>query len=285
MTIKKSNLITIIMTILLVHTSLVQRITSWQTFFYLRWLSAIVFAALFFVFAVPLLKKNVNILMMTALLLFCMSSLYSSYINRAGYMLHVGIFNTLFFIETFCFFKYVREARKAAVCINALTVMLMCYCFINDVLMFLLPENFYGNGSYFLYSKFYIAYLHMVLLILYECRSNKKKSGFWILWAISIIVCVYIECSTGVFGLILLFLFFRLPDAVLSVMKNEIVALSTMLGCSIVFLLKDTIIMIPAIRFFVTNILHETPDLNSRIFIYRALEKILEIKPLWGVWG
>ena len=166
MVIKKSDLKVIIMSILLVHTSLVQRVLSWQGFYYVRWASAVLLAIMLILFATKYLMSNINCLLMIALIVFCISSLYSSFLNRSGHMFHVGFFSVLFFLETFCVFKYVRESNKINVCINTLFFVLASYCFINDLLMFTAPGTFYGNGKFYLYSKFYIAYLHMVLLTL-----------------------------------------------------------------------------------------------------------------------
>lgn len=282
MVIKKSNLIVFVFVILLAHTSLVQRILSWQGYYYVRWISAILLAFLLLIFATKYLVKNVNILLMTALILFCMSSLYSSFLNRAGYMFHVGVFNVLFLIETFYVFKYVRETNKIGVCINTLFFVLSLYCFINDVLMFMAPETFYGNGKFFLYSKFYIAYLHMVLFTLYQCRENKKVHISFFLWVMSMVVCIYTDCSTGIVGLVILLLLLLLPDKIAMILKNEFVALAVAVGCSLLLLLKDAMIMIPAVRYFIVDILHESIDLNSRMIIYQSLAKILNIHPLWG---
>lgn len=281
MVIKKSNLIVFVISILLAHTSLVQRILSWQGYYYVRWISAILLAFLLLIFATKYLVRNVNILLMTALIMFCMSSLYSSFLNRAGYMFHVGVFNVLFFIETFCVFKYVKETKKVSVCINTLLFVLSLYCFINDVLMFMAPETFYGNGKFFLYSKFYIAYLHMVLFTLYQCKENKKVHISFFLWIMSMVVCIYTDCSTGIVGLVILLLLL-LPDKIAMILKNEFVALAVAVGCSLLLLLKDAMIMIPAVRYFIVNILHESIDLNSRMIIYQSLAKILNIHPLWG---
>ena len=282
MVIKKSNLIIFVISVLLAHTSLVQRILSWQGFYYVRWISAILLAIILLIFATKYLTRNINILLMAALIMFCMSSLYSSYLNRAGYMLHVGIFNVLFFIETFGVFKYVRETKKIDVCINTLFFILAFYCFINDILMFISSETFYGNGKYFLYSKFYIAYLHMVLLTLYQCRVNKKTYISLLLWVISIAICIYTECSTGVVGLVILLLLLLLPDKIAMIMKNEFVALTVAIGSSLFLLLKDAMTLIPAVRYFIVDILHESINLNSRMTIYQSLTKILNIHPLWG---
>src|SRR5699024_10708664 len=53
-------------------------------------------------------------------------------------------------------------------------------------------------------------------------------------------------------------------------------------GCSLLLLLKDAMFMIPAVRYFIVDILHESIDLNSRMIIYQSLAKILNIHPLWG---
>ena len=82
--------------------------------------------------------------------------------------------------------------------------------------------------------------------------------------------------------MVILLLLLLLPDKIAMIMKNEFVALTVAVGSSLFLLLKDAMTLIPAVRYFIVDILHESINLNSRMTIYQSLTKILNIHPLWG---
>lgn len=285
MKIKKLDLITIIISVMLVHTSLIQRITSWQGFFYIRWMVAVMLGV-FLIFNIKVILKNnvkiINMVLFVMIILFCGCSIYSSYLNRSGNMFHVGFFNIIIFLDTFGVLKYIKEINRTEICVETIFKILLVYCIINDVLMIIAPNSFYGNGKFILYSKFYAVYLHMVLVVLYASKRKSNKKYLILLWAVALIVSSYMQCSTGVQGFILLFVLYFLPDGTLNKLRNPIVAIIIMIASSLFLILQQTILSQPLIQHVITGILGESSDLNSRVYIYRVLYKIININPLWG---
>jgi hypothetical protein len=60
---------------------------------------------------------------------------------------------------------------------------------------------------------------------------------------------------------------YLLPENFLLVFKNQFVAIATMIGCSVLLISENAIINIPVVQYLIVNILHESSDLNSRLFI------------------
>lgn len=282
MKIKKLDLVAIVISVLLVHISLIQRITAWQGFYYIRWGMAIILFLFLLLNIKVIVKKDLNLFLLLFIIIFCCCSIYSSYLNRNGNMFHVGVFNVVFFIDTFGTLKYIKERNKTSICIDTICIVLGMYCFLNDILMIIFHSQFFGNGKFLLYSKFLVAYLHMVLIVLYASKNNKKNKFLFALWCLTIFICIYMECSTGIQGTVIMLILYLLPENFLLVFKNQFVAIATMIGCSVLLILKNAIINIPVVQYLIVNILHESSDLNSRLFIYNNLYKIMKISPFWG---
>jgi len=113
-------------------------------------------------------------------------------------------------------------------------------------------------------------------------KNNKKNKFLFALWCLTIFICIYMECSTGIQGTVIMLILYLLPENFLLVFKNQFVAIATMIGCSVLLILKNAIINIPVVQYLIVNILHESSDLNSRLFIYNNLYKIMKISPFWG---
>ncbi len=282
MKVKKLDLVAVIISILLVHISLIQRIASWQSFYYIRWGMAAILFLILMVNIKVIVKRDLNPLLLLFILVFCCCSIYSSYLNRNGNMLHVGIFNVVFFVDTFGALKYIKEKNKTSICINTICIVLGIYCFLNDILMLTSPAHFFGNGNFLLYSKFLISYLHLILIAFYASKNNKNDKFLFALWCWTVIICVYMECSTGIQGAVVMLILYLLPEKFLLLLKNQVVAIATMIGFSVILILKNAIIDLPVVQYIIVNILHESTDLNSRLFIYNNLYKIMKINPLWG---
>ena len=147
MKVKKLDLVAIVISVLLVHISLIQRITSWQGFYYIRWGMAIILFLFLLLNIKVIVKKDLNLFLLLFIIIFCCCSIYSSYLNRNGNMFHVGVFNVVFFIDTFGTLKYIKERNKTSICIDTICIVLGMYCFLNDILIRLniiivTPHNF-----------------------------------------------------------------------------------------------------------------------------------------------
>ena len=263
MKVKKLDLVAIVISVLLVHISLIQRITSWQGFYYIRWGMAIILFLFLLLNIKVIVKKDLNLFLLLFIIIFCCCSIYSSYLNRNGNMFHVGVFNVVFFIDTFGTLKYIKERNKTSICIDTICIVLGMYCFLNDILMIIFHSQFFGNGKFLLYSKFLVAYLHMVLIVLYASKNNKKNKFLFALWCLTIFICIYMECSTGIQGTVIMLILYLLPENFLLVFKNQFVAIATMIGCSVLLILKNAIINIPVVQYLIISQYEAAPDAQN----------------------
>lgn len=281
MKVKKTEIMTVIISIILVHTTLIQRICSLDMFFYVRWFLVIILCGILLCNVNYIHLRN-NQFIVCVLVVFAICSIFSSYTNRSGGMLHVGIFNLIFILTLFASMKYISNVGTTEICIDTVFILLFMYCTLNDVFMFVLPGKFMGSGNYILHNKFYIAYLHVVLLAFYGCKKKNNKIFYFIMWVVSIIVCSNMGSSTGITGLVVMFILSHIPYGWYEKLKKPVVAFATMLGCSVILLIKDSILTLAPVQFIVTTLLNETLDLNSRTYIYAVLWKVLQLKPWFG---
>lgn len=281
MKVKKTEIMTVIISVILVHTTLIQRICSLDMFFYVRWVLVIILCGILFCNLNYIRSRN-NQWIELVLAVFSVCSIISSYTNRSGGMLHVGIFNVLFVVTLFASMKYISNVETTDICIDTVFSLLFIYCALNDLCMFALPEKFMGNDYYILNNKFYIAYLHIVLLAFYGCKKKINRVFYLVMWIESIIVCSNMESSTGITGLMVMFILSHIPYGWYEKLKNPVVALASILGCSVILLIKDSILTLAPVQFIVTTLLNESLDLNSRTYIYAVLWKVLQLKPWFG---
>lgn len=281
MKVKKTEIMTVIISIILVHTTLIQRICSLDMFFNVRWLLVIILCGILLCNVNCIHLRN-NQFIVCVLAVFAICSIFSSYTNRSGGMLHVGIFNLIFILTLFASMKYISNVGTTEICIDTVFILLFIYCALNDLCMFALPEKFRGNDYYILNNKFYIAYLHIVLLAFYGCKKKINRVFYLVMWIESIIVCSNMESSTGITGLMVMFILSHIPYGWYKKLKNPVVALASILGCSVILLIKDSILTLAPVQFMVTTLLNESLDLNSRTYIYAVLWKVLQLKPWFG---
>lgn len=275
--------------ILIIPCAIIQRILNVHEFYYVRWYDSLILLVLFLLIGFVFLASkrvritfNVNFCIAVVLFLFSLSSLYSSFANREYGMLHVGICNVLILIDIFLVAFYISKYGNQVIFYKTIFYCLLFLCVVNDVLAFILPGRFYGNGQFVLYSKFAIAYLHMTLFALSVELYNSKKFFCILIWLGSICMCVYTGCGTGITCFIAMALVLLLPCNVKMQLCRPVVALSCLFICSVFPFCYNLILNIPFIQHFVVDVLHKSLDLTSRTMIYNSLNRLITQKPFFG---
>lgn len=278
------DIVVIVIATLLVPIALVQRVQSYMIYYYVRWYCSLILAGLIvIVFLIRYRSTQIKIGMRyryALLLVFIVSSLYSSFLNRSYSNLHVGIFNVLMLFEVFVSIAYISSINRIKLFKKLITVYAVLLCTANDLLMFGAPSTFFGNGNFLLYSKFYIAYLHIIALgLLYE-KLNRIQ--IYLLSAVIFAIFQYIHSGTGTIGLIVFVIFISFPSRVRALFTQRKYAFATLIISSLFVYLRNIILSSPLIQFIVVSVLHKSLDLTSRVYIYNSIGKILFVKPYFG---
>lgn len=292
MKVKKIDLLVIIWSVLLVHISLVNRIPLINNYTRIQWYLTIIIGVILLLQFIKYGRIKNDKFMSILIIVFALAAFITSYLNQSYGYLSVGIFNTVMIVEIFFSMRRISYMGKSNLALKTVFYCLSCYCVLNDILMFTVPSKFYGVGNFLLYSKFFIAYLHMICLTLYISlkeasivHSKIKIRRIILAWIYCVIVCSYINCATGIIGLFVMMILgvmiYLKKDG--SSVKSLKGILGTLLISNGIVLIWDFLSNLEVVKYIVVTLLHKSMDMSNRIYIYAAIHKVLELQPFWGV--
>ncbi len=200
-----------------------------------------------------------------------------------------------FLIELFALMIWVSEKGYGKFFVNFLFRYVLLLVIATDVLVFTKLIVF-RDGSYESYlvgTKFIVAYLHMELLTLWFLKSgigiNIKNIPRILLIAASaylVIISIRVQCMTGVLGCVALFVCFMLIDRPsrkgLRVLNSPGMLLLSLAFCLIFPFVSELIVSIPAVNYFVVEVLGRNENLTGRIEIFQLFGKRMEDHALFG---
>lgn len=146
------------------------------------------------------------------------------------------------------------------------------------------------NEFLFLGGKFPTAYMLIfnLMLFLISWKGNKllkskyKKTIFFVLCLVDIIVCILIETATGVVAIALFFVFMILPGKILKIVNKPVVLIMLIVGSMVFISSINIIISLPIVQSLIVNVLHEDLSLTGRMQLYELLFPLMMKSGLWG---
>ena len=146
------------------------------------------------------------------------------------------------------------------------------------------------NEFLFLGGKFPTAYMLIfnLMLFLISWKGNKllkskyKKTIFFVLCLVDIIVCILIETATGVVAIALFFVFMILPGKILKIVNKPVVLIMLIVGSMVIVFSLNIIISLPIVQSLIVNVLHEDLSLTGRMQLYELLFPLMMKSGLWG---
>lgn len=285
-TIYVRDVLIVMLGVLLTLSCLIQRVFAIDGYYNVRWLLT---AAILVITSISMLiyKKDdfgCSTLPFVGLVAFLLSSFVSSYLNRNGYMLHVGVFSILMVLDIYLVCQLSIRTDGFGLLCKSILASLAVACLLNDILC-IVSDSYYGNGRFLLYSKFYASYLHILLVILYGFlyeRSRYPRARFFILAGVCAIMVKYLDCDTAVVGLLCVVIFSICSERIIKAMMNPVTAIVSMVVLSLMLVAVSGILEFPIVRWVITDLFGESSDLNSRRFIYESMGVIFHIKPFFG---
>ncbi len=201
----------------------------------------------------------------------------------------------LYMVELFVLMIWVCEKQYDRLLLKFLFWYLLILVVATDVLLFTELITF-QNGRYEAYlvgTKFSVSYLHMNFLTLWFMQGNKvirvkQFSKLWMFLAIALMVVVSlrVECLTGVFGCITLFIMLFILDAPNRNRLRGIVsplALGTSLGINLGFsFISELVLSIPFVNYFIVQILQKSDTLTGRTNIFVVFSQRMQDHWLLG---
>lgn len=231
------------------------------------------------------LRKNYLYTLLTLLLL-CVLLGVSALSNRNAVLGDSPLTKTirliLYLIELFLLMILQAERGKGQATIKFLLWYLLGIVAVNDFLLFSRAVTFRTGGfeSYFVGTKFTVAYLHMDLLTLWAMSSKRSirsyKFAKWkiLLAAVFIIaLSIRIDIMTGIIGCIALVALFVLAESPrgskLFRLTSPWVLLIGLIVSVILAFTADSIMQIPVVKYVVENLLKRDSTITGRLNIYQ----------------
>ena len=229
-----------------------------------------------------------------ALMMYLIMVVISSYTNRFNVLSRNVFLSSIVFVvvilEVFLLFEYFYIKGRTKTLIKTLFYLILIYIIITDVIMIIFPTLHVQKGMYyFIGNKFNVSYLHLQLIVLYLQKHSyerkmriSEKATFALLCLLTLFICIYVECSTGVVGLfLLLMLFFVEKKYPIFLKKPKIFFITLFISCS-TLLLFSGILKVGVVKYFIEQILHEDITLTGRMIIYSKIDSILANHLLLG---
>lgn len=243
-------------------------------------------------FKIFLNKKfsKINLILLSYIFVVLLSSyINKDYITNRDTFLAAIVFSAVI-VESFFLFEYFSINNKTDKLISILYYLTLFYVIVTDLLLIIKPDLYIEKGKYYLIgNKFTVSYLHLQLIALLLQKSklsiNKKNKIRRCLILYSILtfyICLTMECSTGLVGLIILILMVAYEKTIeLTIKKTKVIFITLMLSSSLLMLFSN-ILNNKIISYFVVNVLQEDITLTGRTTIYEKVGEILQGKLLLG---
>lgn len=200
-----------------------------------------------------------------------------------------SILQALSFVSLFYMFfvyKKTNELHRAKI---ILIDILWIYTIMSVITIII---NGKGEGTsvyYFAGNKFRTCYYMLLLVcVLYsELKTVLKKNiyitvEFWIALTLSILVAVYVKCSTAIICEALFLVFMVLPKTALKKLLSRKTIFLVLIVTGIVWGFLQIILQLPVVQHVVVGVLHKDIGLTGRFAIYNILSDIIYNNPMWG---
>lgn len=281
-----------ILLILLFHVSFIS-FPYWDGYNNFKYL-IVAFVGIFLVFNFRIVLNKKYLPINFVLILYLLFVMISSYINK-GKISYRNIFlSSIIFaiviIEFFLMCEYYSIKEKLKEMINILFYLFLFYMIVTDVLLLFKPTLYIEHDMYYLIgNKFSVSYFHLQYLIIYLIRCKfynnndiNSKIMFFIYCLITFVICMKIECSTGIIGLVFFVVFYCINNVNTKLLKKPMLILFTLVFSSSFFLLFSDIVKNKYVEYFIETILNEDITLTGRMTIYKNLSKVISGHLIFG---
>lgn len=160
-------------------------------------------------------------------------------------------------------------------------------CIINDFLFFPHIVESQITQDYMFSGKFAVAYMHLEWITFYiiNIKLNLLSKRYYSIKLMGLIlytfiICLLVNCSTGIVGLVLLIaIMIFIPR---HIVQSPWIWLISLVCSSSFVLFYQKLLEIPWVKYIIVVLLHRSETLTGRTYIYEQLPIILNGHYLWG---
>lgn len=231
-----------------------------------------------------ILMKRYRIVNLLALI-YSMSVLISVYFN--GMLSLYTLLIIILGLSVLPFVEVQKEKGHLLFLCKTMMFWLCIFLLLNDILMIIMPGRFFGDGvdkTFLLGNKFATGYDHMLLLLMVCILYGKHpliRKYLPFMFAVVCMICLYIDCNTAALGTAVFFLISYAPRQIQNLLSRKSVVFTAMVLCAL-FVFISNLLLIPSVKYFITEVLERDLTLTGRAQIYEILPKVIRARPLFG---
>lgn len=276
---------------------------------------ALLFLAVFKSYAIPqTVQQTLKIVFLIIVLLYVLLNVPKNRWINIGFFLSIvyalpsfiSYFNHTFTAKTFL------EGLLYAICIYAIYMVIqLCvqkgmfdrliydlyilsaiYCVISLASIIIVGTSSSLSGTemtYFFGNKFSTSYLFIMFASLYYIVPMKEGTASWrhnlnylAICILAILVSIWIHCFTAVIGAVFLFVAVIIPDRMKKVIMSPLAIIVFIAIAGFIVFSISSILTIPQIQFFFYHIFGKSSGLTGRVYIYKNLTNIIQMRPIFG---
>lgn len=197
------------------------------------------------------------------------------------------IFKSLSLIAVALFIESISIKRLVPVFLKTLLYCFVIIVLIGDINALQIEDVEAGKG-YLLGDKFILSYYNLFLCTIYYLNFPKlirnQKIILFFLISVSIVISVFVQCSTMIIGAIVFWcIIFLCPKKLRYTLREPLLIVLILLACDLCFFLFSTwILSFGIVEDFIVNVLHEDITLTGRLGIYTEIVSAFQQSPLFG---
>ena len=196
----------------------------------------------------------------------------------------LGIMISLAVYSAFVLVEYLSTINRTKILFEVFFKTLLFYLLISDC-QFLI-SGMSGNQGYLVGNKFSLSYMHILCYILYERLSEYKRTPNKKIKALLIILVftfsILTQCTTALLGMLMIVALFKMRLQVGEIVY-KLKTYFVILLCGVLFMFfYQYILVLPFVKDFIVDILHEDMTLTGRTGIYDLMTSFLFVNPIWG---
>lgn len=228
----------------------------------------------------------VGILIIISLFL---SYISNGYVNRSSFLANLS--DKIIFISWLLFLEIVYLKNEFRKIFKIISNYILIVVGISAIITIIFGKIVFINGNYILGNKFSMSFYVLLMFCTYLCYSsifNNEKNVMTLIkkifiWMLSFILCVRVECATGVVAISLIGLL-----SILFNQKNNFWYIFTLLIVTffgVIFVAyNDLILKNSFAKYIIINILGEDITLTSRVFIFDKIFDLI-LPKIWTGYG
>lgn len=218
-------------------------------------------------------------------IIFSFLTIITSYFNRSRLGDRDPFLASIPFAAAFLLFLFymeiMAEMKKVKSVINIFFRTALVILLITDILIFAAPSLLTTYESYFVGTKFGVVYLHLLVIILYLSLNQTRKLNtskkmqliLFVVW--SFFIGVYVDCATGIVGVVVLtLLLFIIKHKEQLFLNGKFYFVIQALCFGFIFF-YEFVLDNSAVEYFIVDILGRDMTLTSRTLIYEQVPLIL----------